>query len=77
MKLFETAILSALLLGAGALACDSKPDDSAADPKAKANEVCGADEKAKAKGSACKACCKDNGVASYQFDGMNHACTCG
>ncbi len=77
MQGLKITLLSALFLGWGMVACDSKDADSGADPKQKANEACGADEKAKAEGSACKACCKDNGVASYQFDGMNKTCTCG
>ncbi len=77
VKSLKLVLLSSLFLGAGLAACDSKEGESKADPKAKANEACGADEKAKAEGSACKACCKDNGVSSYQFDGMNKTCTCG
>jgi len=71
------SIFFCLLLSTSIAACESESESSKADPKAKANEVCGADEKAKAEGSACKACCSDNGVSSYQFDGMNGTCTCG
>lgn len=70
----KITLLSALFLGAGVAGCDKKDSE---DSEAKANDVCGADEKAKAEGSACKACCADNGVTSYQFDGMNNTCTCG
>lgn len=69
------SFMLSLVLGSSLLACDSGGEKE--DPNAKANEVCAADEKAKAEGSACKACCKENGVESYQFDGMKKACTCG
>lgn len=77
MQGLKIAILSAVFLGFGVAGCDSDDTKPAADPKQKANDACGADEKAKTEGSACKACCKDNGVSSYQFDGMNKTCTCG
>lgn len=77
MQRLKMAILTAVFLGSGTAGCDSADSKPAADPKQKANEACGADEKATTDGSACKACCGDNGVSSYQFDGMNKTCTCG
>ena len=76
MQGIKIALLSALFLGSGLVACD-KEEEKKEDPTKKANEKCGADEKAKAEGSACKACCNDNGVSSYQHDGMAKTCTCG
>ncbi|MCR9165224.1 MAG: hypothetical protein ACE37F_27085 [Nannocystaceae bacterium] len=77
MNVLKTLLVSTIFFSAAALGCDGGDAERSADPKAKANEVCGADEKAKIDGGACKACCKDNGVSSYQYDGMNQTCTCG
>lgn len=70
MNALKFSLLSTLFLVSAAVGCESKP-------KVDPNEVCGADEKAKAEGDACKACCKENGENSYMFDGMNNTCTCG
>jgi hypothetical protein len=70
-------LLLPFLLAASLVACDSGSSEDAKPEDPKANAACGADDKAKAEGSACKACCKDNGVSSYQYDGMNKSCTCG
>ena len=77
MKGLKILFLSSMFLSPALAGCDGEDAEPAADPAKKANEACGADEKAKAEGSACKACCSDNGVSSYQFDGMNNTCTCG
>jgi|GEM_PF-2133841 len=65
-----------LVFAMGVTGCEGEAKPSAEDTKKKANEVCGADEKAVAEGSACKACCKEQGVDGYQYDGMKKSCTC-
>ena len=71
MQPLKFILPSALFFVAAAVGCNIE------NPKEKANEVCGADEKAKTEGDACKSCCEENGVKSYMFDGMNNTCTCG
>ena len=73
MSFYETLLLTATVCFS-LPGCDSKSKD---DSKAEAKKDCGADEKAKSGSAECKACCKENGVSSYQFDGMNQSCICG
>ena len=73
-------LLGAPLLGLClATACGGEKKEegpSAEEKQKKANEVCGADEAAKKDADACKKCCKDNGVGSYMWNGMDNSCSC-
>lgn len=69
MRFQETLLLTAALCFS-LPGCESKS-------KAEAKKDCGADSKAKSGSAECNACCKENGVSSYQFDGMNQSCICG
>lgn len=77
MQGLRIAVISAVFVTSGLLACDDKDPKPTADPNEKANEACHGDEKASADRKACEACCEDHGVPSYQYEGIAKECICG